>query len=496
MKMKKVLTGVLAAAMTISVAGCGNGKNNVGFVEEDMDTVLKNPYEINWYMSGTPQDDVAEVEKEINAYIKDKINATVKINIMESSQYQEQMASMMQAGEYFDMCFTAEWQKYDDYAENGAFLALDGHMEKYMPKTYELSDKKALECAKVNGKIYALPVIKENTTCYGWIYRKDIAEKYNIDMTKIKSFEELEPYLMMIKEKEPSISYPIDWADSDATPSGGYLDYNILGGAVMALTDANSTKVKNVLETEKYMEGCRLAHRFYNEGLVREDILVSSSEMLSNMKNGKTFCTLYQLKPGKAQELFKDSEYEFEQAPITEPKKPVLYGLGAMTAVSATSKNPARVLRFIELLNTDEYLNNLVIYGIEGKHYEKQPDGRVKLLDNSKYSLSGNQWMVANVYLTYPTSIEEPDKNKLLKEYDESGKVSNVTGFKFRTEPIQMELAACANVDKQYRNQLTFGAVDPDSIYEKYMSELKKAGIDEIKAEVQKQLDEFIAARK
>lgn len=492
MKFRKIISGMLIFAALLSIAGCGGEKQD-GFKAEKIEDAMKTPYEINWYTYGTPQADVSLVETEINNYIKDKINATVKLNILETSQYSSQLSSMIQSGEYFDMCFVADWMlKYTESAEMGAFIPLDDYFKEYMPKTYELSDKNAIECSKVNGKLYALPVIKESAECYGWIYRKDIADKYGIDMTKIKSFEELEPYLLKIKENEPGIEYPIDW-DMDGSPAGGILQQPVLTANEIGLESDSSREVINIFSTEKSRKAFRLAHRFYQEGLIKEDILTSYSELNARMKSGKTFCHMNKLKPGKAQEVYKNSNYEFAQAEITSPRKGAKFGTGSMTAVSSTSKNPARVMRFIELLNTDEYLNNLVVYGIEGKHYEKADDGRVNTLPDSKYSLAGKQWMIANVYLTYPTIQENPDKNAILKEFDNNASLSSFTGFSFVTENVQTELASCANVDKQYRSQLMLGALDPDPVYDKYMEEMQKAGMNTIIEEAQKQLDEFVS---
>ena len=64
---------------------------------------------------------------------------------------------------------------------------------------------------------YAIPTYKEMADSRGWTYRKDIAEKYNINMDNIKTFDELLPVLKMIKENEPNMQYPIDWG-SDRTP--------------------------------------------------------------------------------------------------------------------------------------------------------------------------------------------------------------------------------------------------------------------------------------
>ena len=44
---------------------------------------------------------------------------------------------------------------------------------------------------------------------------------------------------------------------------------------------------------------------------------------------------------------------------------------GSMIAVSSNSKNKEKSVEFLNLLNTDKELRNLLNYGIEGTHYNK-----------------------------------------------------------------------------------------------------------------------------
>ncbi|MOA55540.1 hypothetical protein D3C78_1793520 [compost metagenome] len=48
----------------------------------------------------------------------------------------------------------------------------------------------------------------------------------------------------------------------------------------------------------------------------------------------------------------------------------------------------------------------------------------------------------------------------------------------------------------EYDISLDTGSVDPDTVLTKYADKLKKAGLDKIIAEKQKQLDAFLAAQK
>ncbi len=496
MKKNRLFKGIaLAAAVTLFAGfagGCGTKKNTTTAME-DPDTVPDTPYEINWYICANQQSDVASVENEINAYLKDKINATVKLNIMEAAQYSDKMTNMINAGEYFDMCYVSNWMlNYMVSAETGAFYPLDDLLPEYMPKTQELSDKDALECARVQGKIYALPTIKENASSVGWIYRKDIADKYNIDMSQVRNYEDLLPIARMIKENEPDISYPVDWSVNMGL-SGDLNPMTVITGCNLGYRTGDDTfTIVNRLEQPEVIDQFKLANQYYKEGLIKSDILTNNSDPLQSLKNGKSFCVMMTLKPGKLQESIKNPKYDFAQVDITEPEIGVQPGMASMNAISATSKNPARVARFMELLNTDPVLNNLVTFGIEGKHYEKVSDNVIKLIPNSGYSLSDVKWMLANVFIGYTTTDEDPNVKIQLKEFNDSAKRTPLVNFQFDTSAVQTEIASCTAVENQYEKQVSLGAMDPEPIVEKYLADLKAAGVDTIQEELQRQLTEYL----
>ena len=178
--MRKKIAALLAMLMLGGVlTGCGGG-NKVATGGEDPNVVPEDTYEINWYMQGMPQEDVASVEAAVNDYLKDKINATLKMHRLESNQYSKQLNTMIAAGEYFDIAWTTPGVlTYTANARNGAWLALDDYIDTYIPKTIEQLGEIA-DNARVDGKLYAIPTYKEMADSRGWTYRKDIAEKYII----------------------------------------------------------------------------------------------------------------------------------------------------------------------------------------------------------------------------------------------------------------------------------------------------------------------------
>ncbi|HPX69067.1 MAG TPA: ABC transporter substrate-binding protein, partial [Bacillota bacterium] len=69
------------------------------------------PVELTWFFIGNgQQEDVSLIEEKINEYIKDKINATVKLQCYQwGAEYDDKLRQMIASRQEFDICFTAAW---------------------------------------------------------------------------------------------------------------------------------------------------------------------------------------------------------------------------------------------------------------------------------------------------------------------------------------------------------------------------------------------------
>lgn len=360
MKLKKRLCSIFSVAMIVSACLCGCGKGNVN-TKEDVSVVPEDTYEISWYTRATAQTDVKEVENKVNEFLKDKINATLKLNILDAAQYTKKMSTMTAAGENYDISFySAGLTDYCGDIRSGALFDMAPYVDEYMPNLKALFEKDFFEAAYVDGKLGGVPIFKENSAQYGWIYRKDIADKYGIDMSKMDNLDKLEPYLKLIKENEPGMEYPIDW-DQGSSPHN-LLSYSMPAPDCVVYLDNGvpRDKIEILPETKEFRDLCEDTRRYYLEGLVKKDVLTASNTR-ERFKAGKTFCIIANLKPGGCFESFPDMEWPIDQAGFAAIRQNS--PLDSMLGVSATSKNPYRTMRFLELLYTEPELSNLLIYG-------------------------------------------------------------------------------------------------------------------------------------
>ena len=66
----------------------------------------------------------------------------------------------------------------------------------------------------------------------------------------------------------------------------------------------------------------------------------------------------------------------------------------------------------------------------------------------------------------------------------------------FDGSEVSTQMSAVASVATQYRGLVGYGTVDPEEVMPEFIAALKDAGVDDIIAENQKQLDAWYANNK
>lgn len=458
-------------------------------------------YEVSLFYPGTPQKDVEKVQAEINKYIEPKIGATLKINAIDWGQWDNKLNLMISSGEKSDIIFTAAWQNYTVNVAKGAFLPLNDLLDKVGPDIIKNLDPAFLEGSKVDGKNYGVPTNKELAATRGVLVRKDLLEKYNLDITNVKTWADLEPLLKTIKENEPSVT-PFYMSNSTGNGLLDNLDWDYLGDASVPgviRKIGSDTTVMNEVETPEFKEAAALARKWYEAGYINSDSATSTVFPKDQAKAGKVFMWTDGMKPGKDKEEESYVGFPLTQIELTQPTITTGDASGAMLALSRTSENPEKAMAVINLLHSDPYVNNLLNFGIEGEHYVKK-EGSENIISlpegtdpNNRTYNPGAQWQLGNQFLNYLWDNEDPEKWAKFKDFNARGVKSPALGFTFNSQSVKNEIAAVNNVNKQFKPALTSGAVNPDEMIPKYAEKLKAAGIDKIIAEKQKQLDAFLA---
>ena len=465
-------------------------------VEEVKDTP---PTELMWYLVGPGQEpDTDAVLEEVNKYLKDKLNVTIKLNVLAyGDTYNQKVNNMLAAGEPFDICFTAGWAADIKLnSSKGFFTELDEYLAND-PTITNIIGESFMEGVKINGKTYAVPCNKELAHDWGFLLKKDLVEKYAIPTDQIKSMEDLEPWFDKIKAGEPGVvpllsvemEAPfklLDWdnfADDDAP------------GALYSNND--STTVINQFLAPESIEHYKKMREYAKKGYLSADA-ATMTNFNDQLKTGKYFACVQSMKPGKDDEMKGSTDgIEWKQVDIT----PVITSNrdasgGALLAIPSASKNKDLAWKFINMLYTDATLSNMFIYGIENVHYKKISDNVVTLLESPKAYKAGNGWRFGDQLKNYLMDNEDPQKWEKFAAFNKSATGLNSLGFSFDRSSVEAQLAACKQVVQNYYKQLFTGSVDVDPTVKKLESELKAAKVDEVLAAMQTQYDEFLKNKK
>lgn len=500
-----LLMAALLLAFASVLAGCGSSNNkeanntNTSKAEPgnqaetgDKTGDKLDPVKLKVYLIGGPQRDMPKVQDEINKYLTEKINATIDITMIDWGDYSKRMQVITASGESFDIAFTSSWAfDYLPNATRGAFMPINDLLDKYGQGIKEQLDPRFLTGSQIDGKNYAVPVNKELASQWVWRFNKKYVDKYSIDITKIRTLEDLEPYLKQIKDSEPSDITPL------AVPKGfkPYVPFDFLLGDEFPIgINLNSTdgKYVNVLESDELKSSLKTIRKYYEAGYLRKD--VATLDGIDNIKTGKWFADREQTQPYADLGWSRSAAYDIVSTPMHDPVIFTGSATGSMHAISANSKNSERAMMFLNLLNTDKYLRNLINYGIEGTHYKKTSENVIEDLPAIKDGFQMPGFALGNLFLTYLHKEDPVDKWDAFKKFNDSAKVAPSFGFNFNTDPVKTEVASVSAIVKEFYPAIMTGSVDPDEYLAKAIDKMKAAGLDKILAETQKQFDEWKAA--
>ncbi len=490
---KLIVNTLILFSFTISLTSCVHNytSDNTVQIPEDSSSSLP-PYEIVWYHMNSPQKDTELILKEVNKYLKKKMNATLKLELIDANNYDKEITSVISSGRKFDICFTSAWiNSYNRNVIKGSFIEMDFLLENYGKGTLRCIPKVLLDGARVNGKVYAIPSIKELSHQYCITFNKKYLDKYGFDASNIKVLDDLSPMLEVIKKKEPTVvpylvfpyschafSLPMERID-EQVPSALYID------------NRTNYKLVNTFETPEFVHYASLMHNWYNKGYILQNAasLVSIEDY---KKSGTWFAGAAICNAEDSNSISTMYGYDVLNIPICKPfiaKKDIEYH---MLAISKTSKDPNRAMMFLDLLNTDEYLYNLLAFGIEGTHYRKVSE---KVIDISNDGYSIENYTFGNINLSYLFTSDNKKQGGSTSESDSEATISPLLKFSFDPTPVESEITKITAVTEEVEGPIFVGAVDPANYIPKVIEKYEKAGLGIVMKEQQKQLNQWIAQK-
>lgn len=469
------------------------------------------------YLIGDRPVDNDEVFAKINERLKAEINATIEVKFMSWSEYEQKYPLIFASGEDWDIIYTADWCFYNAQATKQGFYEITQEaLETYAPMTAETMYEEAWEQAKVDGKVYMLPMNYKEITAYVYMVRGDLMDKYGI--TSVASLDEAEAYMDAIVKNEPSL-IPIDvgsdydklffydrmWkkANWENNSKGGEIISEIGPWQVMASaseSDGNIT-VKGDFDQETFLEVITRLKDWRDRGFWSKNAVVNTQNNTESFQAGKSALAMMNGNTAKsvyASVSAEHPEWDIRVFDAQDGVPPVLNSyLANGMSIFSKSKHPERALMALDYLRNDEEINNLFCYGIEGKHWEDAGDGLlISLPDSANYAYDSNcNWGVRND--AYWRMIEGgiPNFAELNSVWQETAESERFQTFVFNDESVKNEIAALGEIFNTDYKLLGLGFTDdPQADTEKLREKMEAAGAQKVYDEIQKQAVVYLEA--
>ena len=436
-------------------------------------------------------DDMDQICDAVRELVYEKIGVDVELtailyNTSSSSsdeRQQSELSLLQKQGKQFDV--------YPSVLSKEGYLELNELLKQNGDEITQLIGKKRMELLKEDGAIWTLPSVSDYVSSFGVTMRRDLASQTGINLDEITTLFDLDKIFKNVKKQNPDLSIVCSYRTRK-----GFID-RLKSAKILidpiGIKDEEG-QFKNYYETEEYEKMVRMFYEWGQNGYLPDALPLQNVMGASIVESGTLFSYFSPYKPSIEYEESVSCGTEMVTVPLMEPIV-TSYSLESTVhwGISSTCQYPESAMEFLKLLYTDSELVNLIIYGIEGIHYEMTDDGTIQYPKGVSQENVGYQntqpWFLPNQLISYVWKGNDPLLWEKTRQFNEKAGWQEGISFKFEAEAVEKEIQKIEEVLEKYTYGLESGQLDPDIYLNRMRAELKKAGSERILEEVQRQWD-------
>ena len=337
-------------------------------------------------------------------------------------------------------------------------------LDKYAPDVVADLNSAVWDAIRVNGKLYGIPLQQIYVRQTGIRFNTELLNKYGFDPSTVKTLDDLDEYAATIKASEPDAVVIYNYGHLIYENMVNYLGYDVIVSNTtpgVVYYAAETPVVFNQFEPEEFKALCEKMREWNLAGYFPTDAVTGADSV------GETDIRAIDSdpahKPGGDITEGQLRGYDITGIAFGDCAMTTGAVQATITAVSATSKNVERAVAFINLLDSDPEVLNLICHGIEGTDYEfvgDKADGLIKPISDYPGML---RFLVGNVFNEYYTDASQVGTWPETAEINANAQASCILGFAFDSEPVATQIAQCSAVAEEYLPALNCGAVDVDT---------------------------------
>lgn len=518
---KKVLSALLTAGMVVTMlAGCGNsGNSGNASVEQNRtastestastETAVINmdedPYEVAIQivvLPGTEVGNESELEDAINEITLPAINCTVDLQFVWISEIANTTSLAVAGNEKIDLIHVGTVQPLSSMVGSDILYDMntDNLLQTHGQALVALFGDK-IASGQVGGRQLAVPARQYTAVKKGFYYNKTIADKLGITVPESGTLDDFEKVLYEVKASGEDIMCHFV-GGGDMNLMAWMQPYEAFGteaayGAVM--DSSKSMTVENLYATEDYKNYILRMYKWRQDGIIEKDATDTSSSTDYQYAQ-QLFCGQGDYTPEQminnqvsaAQNGFEYGYMTLVDANITNSSVTEY-----MWGIATNSERPDKAMDFLNFLYSNADVANIIKYGIEGENYTMAEGSDDIIETNGTYMPMFYQGGdLSKMYIKAPAGEDYIDQ---CEAQEASANVSPLLGYMFDDTEFQTESAVISSVIKQYTPTLQNGLCGSEeqtlAYLDEFISSLEAAGINDVIAANQEQLDAWLAEK-
>lgn len=452
----------------------------------------------------------AKVNNAVNEYIAKTYpdaNVALDLQLFGVPDYFEKIPLALSSGSKMDAFLTVNLT--GDVAM-GMLRPLDELLDQYGQGIRDILAKDfgegAFDCSTIGGEIYAVPVNKAVAIPMMILYDEEYLTQLGYTREDINSLDDIEKIMADCVEKLDNVIpfHPINQGNT-CLLLWLLQEYQVdrLGGTEFAgpfpgVTIGGEPTVVNLYETDAFRQGVERMRGWYEKGYLQKDAATTQAIASEYFSAGRCLFTLggyssenasaaISAMTGRKVGMKQINQYYMDTSAI-----------GVVMGISSTTPVPEASMKMLNLIYTDPFILNTILFGIEGEDYVKiddvfwaYPEG--KDANTVEYTAALCSGVIGSESIQFIPYGGERDSVQKALDNNRNAVRSPFFGFVFDPTPVKNEIAAVTAVNSQYIKGLECGSLDPATAIDEFNKALYAAGLEAILTEKQAQLDAWLA---
>lgn len=477
-----------------------------------------------WLLGPGKQIDSEKVWAKVNELLAKTLpNTTVEMSVLASSEYKDKYNTMLASEEPVDLAWGGYATNLKQDMLDGNLMELTDLLDKYGPDVKKGIGDTLLEMNRYDGKLYYLinwqSVYRDRIGIYmptefvnlmdsNWLSDTNAVAAKAINDPTVDNIQAIYDQMAQYYQKlvdSGKIYGGLDPSTFNQDPFFKYAGRAMTQNYVGIQYGDDTFTAKNLVDTDAYRLLAKNMAEFYKKGYIASDIASKKFNGWTTQKDG-SYDNNTPISLGR--EAYGDeSEKQYSKQFYREVSLVRIHDIGTIAGGSETcmtipfcADEPERAMMFLNEVWKNKELYQLLIYGIKGEHYTDNGDGTITTgygqigNSNAKYGIW--KWTIGTCLNSLVTEGDIPGYYQELVEREKNAYVSPFNKFNFDKENVDGIVSALSALDDKYSTMLLYGYTGDkwEETLNQWIAERKAAGEDELIAEYQKQVNEFIKA--